>query len=74
MMNIATNRKAMTLETSFYGYKTPNGPKAFETENLRQLGASLIEAIHIDTFRNSKQINWATVRTEIRATIHTHTL
>lgn len=30
----------------------------------------MIEAIHIDTFRSSKQINWATVRSEVKATIH----
>lgn len=71
MMNIANNRKAMTLETSFHGYKTLSGSVPFETEDLRQLGASLIEAIHIDTFRNSKAINWTTVRADIRATIHT---
>jgi hypothetical protein len=34
------------------------------------MGGSLAEAIHADTFRTSKKINWATVRADIKATIH----
>lgn len=68
-MNIVSNRKSMTLQTSFYGYKTANGIKPFQVKDFHEIGKSIIEAIGIDTFRNSKMINWNTIRNEIKATI-----
>lgn len=69
-MGIAANRKAMTLETSFFGYRHSSGLKQFDVADLHAIGGSLAEAIHIDTFRSSKAINWATARADIKATIH----
>jgi len=56
------NRKAITLETSFFGYKTANGFRPFTPGELRELGESLLMTVHADTFRSHGVVNWATVR------------
>lgn len=63
---LISSRKAVTLETSFFGYKSTNGVKPFLPNELRDLGESLVLTVHADTFRNNGVINWATVRNEIR--------
>lgn len=60
------NRKAITLETSFFGYKTATGFKQFTPGALRELGDSLMMTVHADTFRVNGLVNWATVRNEIK--------
>jgi hypothetical protein len=64
-----SNRKSMTLETSFFGYKTITGVKYFEIHDLHQIGSSLIEAIFIEQTKDFRVINWAQIRTDIKNAI-----
>jgi cytosolic carboxypeptidase protein 2/3 len=59
---LLANRKSITLETSYFGYKVGGSLKPFGPEELRELGEALALTVHADTFRTNGVVNWGTVR------------
>lgn len=70
MAQLVQGKKAITLETSFFGWKKfGSSPKHFDTKDLHEIGENLLTAIYIEQGRDPKLYNWANIRNEIRSII-----
>lgn len=68
MSDLAVNKKSMTLETSFYGYRTVTN-RHFDVKDLYRIGSTIIEAIYAETSRDPKIVNWESIRADIMEAI-----